>query len=1074
MGSLVQNSKHFIVRALLLIVTLCLFFAVVIQIGFVVVINAFNTGKAHDFLQTQLTSALEDSGYNVTFNKLIYDPVRGFSIYNINILDKDGTIATVDKFTLDISFSKMPLRQLDLIVNAGEVNFVRLPMSQRDEKEVAENKSLPAFSIPNIYFKTVRILRLNVGILNIGAAVMGKNLSFTPIIKATVNLGESLTVDVSLLPKPSTKIGDVELPEKIEIVGMFAPSTASFVLNNLLISSPDCNFNGKGNGYLTEDGEINFNFSAVCPDLKKLTQESLKSADLSFTINGNYHHPAIRLDGVIVPSSLKEKGVADIMISATADDIADNLKGNIDITTSYLKDQVSLSAALSYADDVLTLESIKGTAPQVTLDGEGEVSTKNNVVDGKLSVTATDLSYYKSLLSKDIGGALKIDAILKLVNEAQALDVMASATQIKFETTQVRKADAEFHFDNVKNPWPQSANVQISNLSLSETVSLDKAEVIMKDTGNDAYNLSVIGNGNIPYAVSFKGVTNISNITNDFPTLSNIDFKATFGKSSVSLAGALDHNMIDLQASAENFLGSDFPVVLPDTLRNLRLNGDVVMSGEPAAPLTKANFIGSGIDTEKYKNLSMTVNANHQDGKIFLALSGKGSEIKELQANIVFPITFSLFPFAFDMNMNSPLSGDLLADFDLGAISPLFLQPSQTLSAGLKANAILGGTLSVPDVNGTLKIKNGQFADEQNGIHLSVLNVNSSFTKDALIVESLTATDGEKGKMSGHGHLDFATGGNTDLSITMKNFHLPSSRLADGMMDATFSLSNSNVGYALNGTVDINHINIMIPETFQSKIPELNIVTRQSKSSSAAVGQAIALAIKVNAPDRIFVRGWGLDAEFGGNLNVSGNAITPLFDGNFVSKRGRYEEFGKRFTLARANLRFQGEVPPSPYLDIEATTPADDVTASVLLTGPLTQPSIAFSSTPVLPQDEVLSRILFGRNASKITPFQAIKLAQTLRRFSGEGGDGGINPLDMLRSTTGLDDISIDTDTNGETNVGVGKYLTDKVYLEFEKGKAANSGGANIQIEVTPSINVQSEIGHDAQAGGGIFWKRDY
>ena len=36
---------------------------------------------------------------------------------------------------------------------------------------------------------------------------------------------------------------------------------------------------------------------------------------------------------------------------------------------------------------------------------------------------------------------------------------------------------------------------------------------------------------------------------------SNIDFKATFGKSSVSLAGTLDHNMIDLQASAEIFLG---------------------------------------------------------------------------------------------------------------------------------------------------------------------------------------------------------------------------------------------------------------------------------------------------------------------------------------------------------------------------------------------------------------------------------------------------------------------------------------------------------------------------------------
>jgi translocation and assembly module TamB len=104
---------------------------------------------------------------------------------------------------------------------------------------------------------------------------------------------------------------------------------------------------------------------------------------------------------------------------------------------------------------------------------------------------------------------------------------------------------------------------------------------------------------------------------------------------------------------------------------------------------------------------------------------------------------------------------------------------------------------------------------------------------------------------------------------------------------------------------------------------------------------------------------------------------------------------------------------------------------------------------------------------------QAIQLTQTLRRFSGQGG-AGFDPLGTLREATGLDNIAVDTDDSGAPNVGVGKYLSDKVYLEFKRGQSEASGAANLQIEITPQINVETEVGQDARAGGGIFWRRDY
>lgn len=1068
-----QKPKSFLLRVLLVIAALCLVIVVIIQMVLLVAINALNTGKAHDYIQSQVTSVLSASGYNATFDKLIYDPVRGFTLSDVAVLDKDGTIATVDKFSLDIAFSKIVFKQLDMVASAGTVHLIRSPESQAEQLEDNAGTVLQPFVLPDIYFKKIKISPFSISHLNIDPSIAGLALSFSPILKAEVSLKDQLKINLSLTSKPDHKIADISLPEKLELAGSFTPSSLSFVLDKFSVLSSDYNLSGKGQGQLTDSGTIDVKIDGQYPDLKRLTQDNIESASLSLIIADNYKTPSVNMTVNLQPASLKDKGLSPINMTATMK-MADNLAANIVLDTKYKEEPISLKSEMSYKDNILAITSLTGTAPEIAVDGAGNLSATNNMFDGKITISASDLSYYKDLLSLDIAGNVKTDVILSARNDRQFADVRASINQFKFDTTVLDKANAELHFNDVQSIWPQTGQITLAGLNVGDGVSLDNASAIIKDLGHEAYALAINGKAYVPSAVSFKGDVNLSNMTNEFPTFSNIDVKAMLGKSVVALTGAIDPQNVDLKIVTKDFRGSDIPAAVSDALSNIRLNGDIAMTGPSAAPITKAHVSITGLNTGAYKNLNITADASHQDNQVSVSVLGKGAGIKNLTADTSFPLTLALWPFAFNLDMSSPLTGRLVGDLDLGAISTLFLPPTQKFSANLKADGVISGTLGDPDAKGTAVLRNGQFIDDQNGIELKAININSSFTNKSVTLQSITMTDGEKGTMKGSGQVGFTNDQITNLSIAMKKFHLPKSNLANGMMDATFSLKNAESGYALNGAVDVESMNIIVPETFQSKIPELNIVDRRTANTNTAPSQIISLNVKVNAPNQIFVRGWGLDAEFGGAVDVSGDVTSPLFDGTLSSKRGRYEEFGKRFTLSRANLRFQGELPPSPYLDILATTPANDVTASIALAGPVTKPAISFSSTPALPQDEVLSRLLFGQDTAKITPFQAIQLAQTLRRFSGEGGDGGLDPLGMIRSLTGLDDISIDTDANGETNVGVGKYLTDKVYLEFEKGKAANSGGANIQIEVTPSINVQSEIGQDAQAGGGVFWKHDY
>lgn len=293
-----------------------------------------------------------------------------------------------------------------------------------------------------------------------------------------------------------------------------------------------------------------------------------------------------------------------------------------------------------------------------------------------------------------------------------------------------------------------------------------------------------------------------------------------------------------------------------------------------------------------------------------------------------------------------------------------------------------------------------------------------------------------------------------------------------GKISGDLTLASTADRHKITGTITSPQIDIAIPERFGDSVPQLNIVERKSQKNSLPVTSAITLDVILALPERIFVRGWGLDAEFGGKLAVTGTAQTPLVEGSLELLRGRYEEFGRRLTLSKATLDFRGAVPPSPYLDVLAETRVDDTTVQVRLSGNIDTPKINFTAIPPMPEDEALSRLLFGRNLAAISPAQGLQLAQTLRRFSGQGG--GIDPLGMLRAGIGLDDLDIESDDEGGASVGAGKYLAKDVYLEVQSGTARKSGGAKLRIDLAPNVKFESRVGQDSGSGGGIFWEREY
>jgi len=285
---------------------------------------------------------------------------------------------------------------------------------------------------------------------------------------------------------------------------------------------------------------------------------------------------------------------------------------------------------------------------------------------------------------------------------------------------------------------------------------------------------------------------------------------------------------------------------------------------------------------------------------------------------------------------------------------------------------------------------------------------------------------------------------------------------------------------SLTGQIEVERAEITIPDQVGPSVPTIQVeeiggpagrVNGTGAAAGGGPGFDLQLDVVVTLPGRVFVRGRGLESEWEGRIAAKGSASDPRLTGTLQIRRGAFDLLDRTFNLRRGVITFTGSSPPDPQVDIEAVAQATDITAIVRVTGDASAPTIALESQPPLPQDEVLSRLMFNRAASSITPLQAVQLAAAVNRLRG----GGPGVLDQLRTALGVDRLEVDGGAPGTgATVRAGRYLAPGVYLEGETGTAEQSSRARVEVEILPNLSLQADTGSDARSGVGFKWQYDY
>jgi len=434
--------------------------------------------------------------------------------------------------------------------------------------------------------------------------------------------------------------------------------------------------------------------------------------------------------------------------------------------------------------------------------------------------------------------------------------------------------------------------------------------------------------------------------------------------------------------------------------------------------------------------------------------------------------------------MGAPLGGGIRYNGPADILWSLTGIADQHLSGPIGIAADFSGRLSTPQLSGVIRANSLTYDNETYGTRIRAIRINGRFSNDQLEITEFNGRAGD-GTVSATGSvgLSAATGFPIDIQAKLQNARLARSDALGATVSGTVAVTNSQAdGALISGDLRLPEVRYEIIRQGAAEIAELEGVRRknaqpdeEAEAAASSIPGLFKLDMRVRADNRIFVTGMGLEAEWGTDLRITGTSAAPIISGQVDLVRGTYSFAGRRLELSNQSvIRFEGGTEIDPTLSIAANTDIDGTTVTINITGSAFNPQIAFTSTPTLPQDEILARLLFGNSIEELSATQAIQLASALNSL--RGGGGGLNPLGKLRSATGIDRLRIlgaDENTGQGTSLAAGQYISDDIYIEVITD-ARGFTATQLEIALSRALSVLSQTGGFGGSNVNVRYSKDY
>ncbi|MEJ0011557.1 MAG: translocation/assembly module TamB domain-containing protein [Bauldia sp.] len=883
---------------------------------------------------------------------------------------------------------------------------------------------------------------------------------------------------------------------QMQIAATLGAKADGFTIDDLAITGGALNATGK---FALANGTVVGTATGGIANLALIADQSSGAATFDATVSGAIARPAVNATVTIASGTLLGQSVenATVKVNSAPSDTgwlaALTLSGGFAGKPLTGKASATLDAlgSLAFPDVDLAIGDNRITG-SVTRTAEGPFS-------GTLSVSAPNLATLAALALVPASGSGEAKIAFAPDGARQSLAVSFTGDGVSYQTIAAGKISGDVHIDDAFGTPLVTGNATATALNIGgfhidtadatanvaggatrftatargRDIDLSGSGSLAAATGGNAVRIDAL-NGrafNLPVALSSPVTINLGNAGSGISGA-----VLALGGGTVRVDGAVAPQL-NLTVALDQVAATVVNGFAPTLGAEGTITGQARITGPAAAPAIawQADWTGARVAATRNAGLpgltlSARGNATAKTTNLTARLAGAG-----LALDIAGDVPFSGPGLSVRANGTAPL-----------ALLALESNRELRLAGNAQVNLALSGSLANVATSGTVDLNNATVADTNTGFGIAGATGRIGFDGQRATIQSLVGKLAQGGDITVAGSVGIADAGlPAQLTVRVANGRYADGNLINTTFNADLAINGPVLGNGtVSGTVDLGRTEIQLPERLAGSATAIDVkhvnaprgfVPPKARETAKARGPAagsggLRLDINLTGNSGVFVRGFGIDSELGGSLHLTGTTGNPQTAGGFQMRRGRIEALGRRFDFQSGTLTFAGDL--VPLLDFEALATTTDGTVTLHVTGPANDPQISFTSSPDMPQEEILSRLLFERSVGTLSPLQAAQLIDAVAQLTGVSSGGGI--FARIREATGLDDLDIRQSANGGTTVGVAKRINDNIRVGVEAGTDSAAGRVTIDLDLTKNLKARGEAGQDGSGKVGLTYEREY
>jgi len=904
-----------------------------------------------------------------------------------------------------------------------------------------------------------------------------------------------------VIAQPASGIAALDglLGKRVSLAGKAALADGGILFERLQVAGERAS--ALIDGRATQDrADLVAKFSA--PDLKQADARLSGRAEGELALKGSLRRLDATLSAALREASAMGRAIPGLSLTGEARD----LTGAAQITAALdgsIDGKPTRGALGAQRDgEAWKVDTLDLTVDRASIKGAFALDAAK-LARGRLTIAAPDLDAFSPFVLQKLVGRLNADIALDNAGGKQAATIEAHGQGVRSSEISVERLDAQAVARDIFGRPELDGRIVADNMRVG-TESISKARLIAKPGAGGATDLELALDAR-GFAVAGRGA-----LTNgEARRLDIAQFSATRAGKRLALAGPASITLRDGGADLKGVvIAADGGRLSIDGHAGERL--DLTVNAR-ALPLSILALADPSLALEGIADAQAKIGGSAKAPTGDWRVKATRLSMPQMRANGIPPM---------EASASGALSGgrtSVDADLAIGPRSKLKISGHAPVGAGALDLAIRGaldaalantvlsangqtaagvarveltlkGPPAAPFVGGVVDISNGAFSDPFNGVALTNISGKLSGSGHDLVISGLNGQTKNGGRIALAGRIGIEpkSGFPAALIVKAAGAQFVDSELASAVGDLDLTI-NGPLARAprIAGRVSLQSMDVNVPERMPVNLKPLpgtrqidakgfaaQMIAIERKEKAAAARKPTFDApvdLTISAPNRVFVRGRGLDAEFGGQLKIAGTIQKPIVDGGFDLRRGRMQLLSQRLDITQGKLTFAGGL--MPQLAFVASTSAGGVTANVAVSGPASQPVFAFTSSPSLPQDEVLSRLLFAKASASLTPFQAVQLAMALAQFTG--ATAGSDAFEKMRKALGVDTLDIDAGGAGGPSVGVSRYIAKGVTVGVRTGVKPEESSVNVGVDVFRNFRVQGETRVDGKTsvGVGVEWE---